>query len=213
MMAPGFCRLHRPPDEKVKDKVLTHALQIVREETAFRFDLLVLFDEKRHTEAQLRRSVQERYGFQRKVIVIDTTGPDRTHIARRVMAAIDNPNGIHTDVLVERTEDWEAALDWSCRLVTTPYFLVCKAGHRLSGIDALGHHLDTFLSRVVRWSFPVVRETTLMVASRSIESLWITQAYRLLSGSRGSSVFDTLAEYEQHTGWSLSWFFDRAVIA
>lgn len=216
MVAPGFCRLfgrrkaeddssRLPPDER---------LQQARQRSALRFDLVVLFDERMHTQDQLHRSVSQHYPYCNKLIVVDTTGNAvRTRVAREVLADEEIQGPYSLECLSESEESHQVATDWAQRLIQSPYFLVLEAGRVVNRISAWAMHIQNVNSRVIHWHFPILTGETLLTQPTGLDGAWITAAYRQMGGSMTRSIFEKMAGHEAQSGCGLSWLLAEATLA
>jgi hypothetical protein len=213
--APGFCRLSRPAQWARKqlnghpsvtlDNLVERALQ----EADLKFDLMILFDERVHDRAKLGHTLSCMGCASEQNIVVDMTGSDRRQGIAIDAAQTFRERPLMVECLVDGSASSEEAVDVAVRLVAAPYFAVVEAGRQILGLDRLKAALRDTMSRAVSWHFPMRMGCTAMVAPRSGLGVYLTAAFRQLSGNRGKPFWKKLHEYEERSGWSLSWLFDR----
>lgn len=213
MAAPGFCRLFGKAQPGVPQASIEERIQRARQRSSLAFDLVVWFDERRHTSEQLRRSVTQVHPHCRKLIVIDTTGSAlRTRVAREVLAEQGVRRPYSLECPTDSTEDHHVAIDRAQRLIQAPYFLVLEAGRVIHGITAWADHIRDTDSRVIHWYFPIVQGETVLTQPAGANGAWITAAYRQIGCSIARPAFNTLAIYESQGGCGLSWLLSEAVL-
>lgn len=214
--APGFCRLFRT--DKWAERHTDHKDDygtLARQESAFRYAALVLFDERRHSAEHLERTIAglEREHAYDRMIIADMTGVDESRgVGLTYLRSREWRGPAHVERLVERCTDNHAAVQFAARLVKEPYFVVVGAGPAVEGLAAFAAHLRDVDSRVVFWCFPVLRGRTQLVEPFSAGGVYITQAFRQLGGNRQDPFFLKLRTIEEHLGILLTWTFDRCVV-
>ncbi len=211
--APGFCRLFGRVKSGTAQEPVEDRIKRARERSALKFDLVILFDERRHTSQNLQKSMSRDYPCCQKLIVIDTTGNElRTGVARHVLSEEDIGLPYSLECLVESEESHLVAMDWAQRLIQAPYFLVLEAGRFVDDLHEWANHIRFEDSRVIHWHFPVDRGETVLVQPTGINGAWITAAYRQLGGNMTKSIFEKMAIHEAQSDCGLSWLIEGATL-
>lgn len=213
VVAPGFCRVYRGKKWRERIGPGEDAVAKARHEAYLKFDLVLVFDERKHNYESLDRTFDSLFGYER-IIVADVTGPTRKHVARSYVAGQVPQISHQVDCTIEPRENFMAAVDYVSRLVKSPYFLAIEAGRRIDGLSAFYDHVNKpVLSRAVFWHLPYLNGWTHIVQPRRGDGLYVTAAYRQLGGERGKPFHEKLAKIEAETGFSLSWLLSGGEVA
>jgi len=218
MCAPGFCRLCRTQDwaQKQGTRDLEQLKEKVAGEMPLLFDMLVFFDERNNTIADLERTLwsgSKWYSkYARKVTIVDTTGfgKDRKNLALKyILSKKEHPVKTVVDSSVEHEPVCDRAdtLKRISKDVQAPFFLAIPAGGVIANFDGFANMIDKLRSRVIYWSFPSFVGDTAIVTANPNHGLFITQTYRsLVNNSDGKSFSERLKEEEVTTEMDLHWF-------
>lgn len=218
MCAPGFCRLCRTPDwaQKQGTRNLDQLKEKVAGEMPLLFDMLVFFDERNNTIADLERTLGNSGSrwyskHARKVIIVDTTGfgAERKNLALKYIMSKEHPVKTVVDSSVEHEPVCDRAdtLKRISKDVQAPFFLAIPAGGVIANFNGFANMIDKLRSRVVYWSFPSFVGGTAIVPSNPNHGVFITQTYRaLVSNKDGKSFVERLREEEVTTEMCLQWF-------
>lgn len=215
--APGFCRLYRAQtwlkrqQEKGASLDLGCLIQEATRESTLTYDLMVLYDERVHTPEMLRLTLSTMDQAETNIIV-DTTGAQtREHTALAV--AKEFPRAPYkVECIVDNNTVGGKAIDLASRLVERSYFVVVEAGRRIMGLGQLRMELHCIQSRAVYWHFPFYVGKTAMVAPRTGMGVYLKAAFDRLGGYQEKPYWQKLADYEDKTGWSLSWLCERGAL-
>jgi len=214
VVAPGYCRQCRSHQwaKKQKSNNPQDLLQAVVRENALKFDMLVLFDEQRHSLEALQLTLDSDWYLQyaNKIIIVDVTGfGDRKNIALKYLKTNKNTTPIIVDSsrLHESPDEKEDTISRISKQITSPFFLVISAGNRVVNMDALATKVGVMPSRVIHWSFPLLWGRTAVVPYEMDHGLFLTKPYLALNRSDVNKSFSQiLRKEEEELKMRLSWF-------
>jgi len=188
VVAPGYCRKCRSRKwAKKQGTTDIHELEkAVDKENRLSFELIVVFDEAQNTIDDLVYTLGATWYHEHatRVIIADISGfGDRDNIALQYLRTRDHkvPTIVDSSVEHELLSDRPETIRRVVKQVRSKFFMVIPCGFSLCNIDWLATNVQAANNRVIRWSFPSVVGSTVLVPKNSCNGLYITEPYRTLS--------------------------------
>ncbi len=203
IFAPGFCRLYRPQKwgEQNKDLDLIKLERKARSESAFKYDLIILFDNTKNTIEELKNSLCIDHLECKQIIIADITKQenDKTEIInifkdRQRYTVIP----IKLDILLDMSETIDQGIKRISKLCNEKYFVIILCGKQILSHENYNMcmEINEKDSRFIHWKFKNY--------TNILYGIYIKSAYDKLMNLYNESFENILIKEEESTNLLLS---------
>lgn len=201
IISPGFCRMWRPQNwkEKNRDLDLTQLERKARSESAFKYDLIILFDNAKNTTEELKNTLSISHLETKQIIIADISKQEnnRTEIInifrdREKYTSIP----VKLDILLNKDENIDQSIRRISKLCKEKYFVIIPCGKLISSQDnyKMCIEINEKDTRFIRWFF----------YNDCGYGIYIKQVYGILTTKYSNPFIDILSNEEISTGIMLS---------